>query len=164
MKFALAMQGRKKILRGTTLIRRRGQSLRHGYAVPPPFTQGRQSASPRNNGRTRACLPIDIPTPRPCSPAFSIPLSTNRGSLNRYLRVLFCSLSFTYPWYYTPIYLYLSRERIRMQSVKCKVQSDGIARRRYILISSALPIHSFCILHFAFCIQKRGRIASSFCS
>ena len=55
------------------------------------------SASKRNNGRTRASLPIDLPTPRPCSAVSSVPLLTNRGSLTSAYCLLFCSQSFHIP-------------------------------------------------------------------
>ena len=91
------------------------------------MTKGRISASKRNNGRTRMSLPIDPPTPGPCSPAFSIPLSTNRGSLQGYLRVLFRSKSLHILGIIPRNSSFCQDKRIRMQSVKCKVQSDGIA-------------------------------------
>ena len=59
------------------------------------FSQ-RYAASKRFNGRTRGSLPIDIPTPRPCSAAFLVPPHTLRGSLNASVSVLSCSQFFTY--------------------------------------------------------------------
>ena len=57
--------------------------------VPPLFAA--YAASKRVNGRTRGSLPIDIPTPRPCSAAFLVPPHTLRGSLNASVSVLSCS-------------------------------------------------------------------------
>ena len=82
---------------------------RHKDVVPPWFAfiggdcHGRRrprndtiNASKRNNGRSRGSLPIDIPTPRPCSAAFFVPPRTYRGSLNASVSVLSYSQFFTY--------------------------------------------------------------------
>ena len=52
----------------------------------------------RVNGRTRECLPIDIPAPRPCSAYLSVPPHTNRGSLNgiHMLTLLFAAFAVDY--------------------------------------------------------------------
>ena len=59
-------------------------------------------ASTRFNGRTRGCLPIDIPAPRPCSAVPDLPHHTNRGSLKGFACVLFSSSLFpNIPAHYT---------------------------------------------------------------
>ena len=50
-----------------------------------------RGASRRFNGRTRGCLPIDTPAPRPCSADPDPPHHTNRGSLKGFACVLFSS-------------------------------------------------------------------------
>ena len=50
-----------------------------------------RGASKRFNGRTRGCLPIDTPAPRPCSADPDPPHHTNRGSLKGFACVLFSS-------------------------------------------------------------------------
>ena len=52
-------------------------------------------ASTRFNGRTRGCLPIDTPAPRPCSAVPDLPHHTNRGSLKGFACVLFSSQLFS---------------------------------------------------------------------
>ena len=50
-----------------------------------------RGASKRFNGRTRGCLPIGTPAPRPCSADPDPPHHTNRGSLKGFACVLFSS-------------------------------------------------------------------------
>ena len=59
-------------------------------AVPPCFAD-LWSASKRFNGRTRGCLPIDTPAPRPCSADPDLSHHTNRDSLKGFACVLFSS-------------------------------------------------------------------------
>ena len=62
-------------------------SAHTGVAIPIE----KHGASKRFNGRTRGCLPIDTPAPRPCSADPDPPHHTNRGSLNGFACVLFSS-------------------------------------------------------------------------
>ena len=45
----------------------------------------------RDNGRTRGCLPVGTPAPRPCSADPDLPHHTNRGSLKGFACLLFSS-------------------------------------------------------------------------
>ena len=48
----------------------------------------------RDDGRTRRRLPIACAAPRPCSTTTTVPLHTDRGSLNVFRGVLFSSLPY----------------------------------------------------------------------
>ena len=65
------------------------------FTVVPPWFAA-YAASKRFNGRTRGCLPVDNPAPRPCSPVSLVPISTNQGSLTVFRRILFFSLPLLY--------------------------------------------------------------------
>ena len=63
------------------------------FAGPQSFGK-RTDDSSRNNGRTRECLLIDTPAPRPCSAASAVPTLTKQGSLNVSASILFSSSLF----------------------------------------------------------------------
>ena len=68
----LATSTRTGKIRVTTLL--------HRHLTMPAL--GSTSILLRVNGRTRRRLPIACAAPGPCSASLSVPLSTNRGSLN----------------------------------------------------------------------------------
>lgn len=97
-------------LRGTTLFRRKACLIT------------------RFDGRTRSCLPIDSPAPRPCSVPFPAPPHTCRGSLTGCRNLLFSSpLFMDCKNHYSLIYHILSTIKL----------SSGVIRRR-----CTMPVHT----------------------
>ena len=66
-------------------------SLRASAHTGVAISIEKRGASRRFNGRTRGCLPIDTPAPRPCSADPDLPHHTNRGSLKGFACLLFSS-------------------------------------------------------------------------